>query len=62
MSAVTAVTAVTLCLQAGLVTVAAVLHSMVTPVNNKYFDLSQQIEEKEEATRTRTVEIKQDKK
>ena len=32
---------------AGLVSVAAMLHFMVKPVNTKYFDLSEQIEAKE---------------
>ena len=37
----------TLYTMAGLVSVAAMLHFMVKPVNTKYFDLSEQIEAKE---------------
>ena len=37
----------TLYTMAGLVSVAAMLHFMVKPINSKYFDMSERLEEKE---------------
>ena len=40
--------------QAGLVSVGAVLHLMVRPVPSKYFDISEQIDAKEDADKRQT--------